>query len=266
MRYLVTAVCLALFSPLVSFAAIKTDTVEYKDGNVTCKGFLAYDDAAVANPKPGVLVVPEWWGLTEYPKDRAKQLAGLGYVAFVADMYGDAKTTDKPADAGKMAMELKPNAAKFRARTQAALDAMRGTAATSGLDKSKIGAIGYCFGGSAVLELARSGADVAGVVSFHGGLSTPAPAKAGDVKAKILVCHGGDDPMVKPAELEAFKAEMKAANVEPQVIVYPGAVHAFTNPDADRHNIPGIKYNEKADKESFEAMKVFFADLFGTKK
>jgi len=265
MRYFVSALCLALFSPLVTFAAIKTDTVEYKDGDVTCKGFLAYDDAAVATPKPGVLVVPEWWGLTEYPKDRAKQLAGLGYVAFVADMYGDAKTTDNPAEAGKLATELKPNPEKFRARTKAALDAMRGTAATSGLDKSKIGAIGYCFGGSAVLELARSGADVAGVVSFHGGLATPAPAKPGDVKAKVLVCNGAADEFVKPEEVAAFEKEMKDAGADAKVINYEGAVHAFTNPDADRHKIPNIAYNEKADKESFEAMKAFFADLFKTK-
>ena len=262
MKTLATALVLALLSPLTTFAAIKTATIDYKDGDLTCKGYLAYDDA-VPGPRPGVLVVPEWWGLTEYPQERAKQLAGLGYVAFVADMYGNGKTTDDAKEAGGLAMPLKGDPAKFRARGDAALKAFRDVGPTTGgLDPSKVAAIGYCFGGSAVLELARAGENLAGVVSFHGGLSTPAPAKPGDVKAKILVCHGGDDPMVKPAELEGFKKEMADAKVDPQVVVYPGAMHAFSNPDADRHNIPGIKYNEKADKESFEAMKAFLADVF----
>jgi len=256
---------LVLLSPLTTIAAIKTATIDYKDGDAICKGYLAYDDA-VSGPRPGVLIVPEWWGLTEYPKERAKQLAGLGYVAFVADMYGEGKTTDDPAEAGKLAGALKPNPARFRARTKAALDTFRSVGPTTGgLDPTKVAAIGYCFGGSAVLELARSGENVAGVVSFHGGLASTAPAKAGEVKAKVLVCNGAADAFVKPEEVAGFEKEMKDAGVDAKVINYEGAVHAFTNPDADRHKIPNIAYNEKADKESFEAMKTFFLDLFKAK-
>ncbi len=264
MKPILAALILSLLSPLATLAAIKTATIEYKDGEVTCKGHLTYDDAAT-EPRPGVLVIPEWWGLTQYPKDRAKQLAELGYVAFVADMYGDAKTTDDPAEAGKLAGALKPNPDKFRARTKAALEAFKNTAETSKLDASKLAAIGYCFGGSAVLELARSGEHIAGVVSFHGGLASPAPAKPGELKAKVLVCNGAADAWVKPEEVAAFEKEMKDAGAQAKIINYDGAVHAFTNPDADRHKIPNVAYNEKADKESFEAMKAFFADLFKAK-
>ncbi len=262
MKTLLAAVLVSLFAPLAAHAAIVTMNIDYKDGDVKCKGYLAYDDQ-VPGPRPGVLVIPEWWGLTDYTRDRAKQLAGLGYVAFVADMYGEGKTTDDPKEAGKLAGELKPDPAKFRARAKAALDTLRAVGPTTGgLDPTKVAAIGYCFGGSAVLELARSGENLAGVVSFHGDLSTTAPAKPGEVKAKVLVCTGADDAFVKPQTVEAFDKEMKAAGADYQINSYGGAVHAFTNPDADRHKIPNIAYNEKADKRSWEAMKAFFAEVF----
>ena len=241
-----------------AFAAVRTETVEYKLGDQTLKGFIAYDDA-VEGRRPGVLVAPEWWGMNEYTQSRAKQLAELGYVAFAADYYGDGKTTEDPKVAGETAGPIKSDTEKFRALGKAALETLK---ARPEVDPQKVAAIGYCFGGSAVLELARDGSDLLGVVSFHGALSTQAPAKAGDVKAKILVCHGNDDPMVKPEEVAAFVNEMKEADTDYTLIAYGGAVHAFTNPNADSHNIPGVKYNEKADKRSWEAMKAFFGELF----
>jgi len=258
MRRFVLA-ALVILLPAQVFAAIKTQTVEYKDGDVTCKGYLAYDDA-VQGARPGVLVVPEWWGLTDYAKHRAEQMAELGYVGFAADMYGDGKVVDNPKDAGALAMPLKSDPAKFRARAMAAIEAMKSSAGDK-LDTARLAGIGYCFGGSAVLELARGGADLVGVVSFHGGLASPDKAKH-DIKPKVLVCHGADDPMVKPEEVTAFVEEMKADGANYEVNMYSGAVHAFTNPDADRHKIPGIAYNEQADKRSFEAMKAFFAEVF----
>jgi len=257
-RTLATIALVALVSPLSTFGAIKTETVDYKLGDQTLKGFIAYDDA-ITDKRPGVLVAPEWWGLNDYPKGRAKQLAELGYVAFVADYYGDGKVTEDPKQAGEWAGQVRPNADKFRALGEAALRELK---ARPEVDPDKIAAIGYCFGGSAVLELARSGADLKGVVSFHGALATSKPAQAGDVKAKVLVFHGAADPMVKHEEVAKFESEMKSARVESKVVQYEGAEHAFTNPNADSHGIPGIKYDEKADKESWEAMKGFFAEVF----
>ncbi len=240
-------------------AAIQTQTVTYQAGTVTVKGVLVYDDAATS-PRPGVLVVPEWWGLTDYARRRAAMLAKLGYVAFVADMYGDGKTTDSADEAGKLAGPLKAgDRSEMRARVTAAFDQLK---QNPRVDKTKLGAIGYCFGGTAVLELARSGADLNGVVSFHGGLdlgTAPAPTS---IKPKLLIEAGGADPFVPPDQLATFEAEMKAANADYHVDSYPGAQHAFTNPDADRHHIPGIAYNKAADKKSWEAMKVFFAKVF----
>lgn len=260
MRRFATFAFLAALLSSVSgaLAEVKTETVDYKLGSQTLKGFIAYDDA-VTTKRPGVLVVPEWWGLDDYAKGRAKQLAELGYVAFAADYYGDGRTVTLPNDAAALATPVRSDPAKFRALGEAALKALK---ARPEVDPQKVAAIGYCFGGSAVLELARDGADVSGVVSFHGSLATTAPAKSGDVKAKVLVCHGVDDPMVKPDEVAAFTTEMKNANVDYSIAAYGGAQHSFSNPNADSHKIPGIKYDEKADKRSWEAMKAFFAELF----
>lgn len=259
MNKLLLAALAIVLAPLSTMAAVKTEVVEYKLGDQNLKGFIAYDDAVSAK-RPGVLVVPEWWGLNDYPKGRAKQLAELGYVAFVADYYGDGKTTEDPKEAGGIAGPLKQDTAKFRALGDAALKELK---ARPEVDPDKVAAIGYCFGGSAVLELAREGADLKGVVSFHGALATGKPAKSGDAKAKVLVLHGAADPMVKPDEVAAFESEMKAAKVDYKLIPYEGAEHAFTNPAADSHNIPGIKYDAKADKASWEAMKEFLAKVLG---
>ena len=261
MRYAFSALAIVSFiSAHVSHAAIKTEVVKYKAGTVEAQGFLAYDDS-IKDKRPGVVIVPEWWGLNDYAKHRAQQLAQLGYVAFAADMYGDGKVTTKPDEAGQWAGALRKGDRKeMRARVAAALDQLKHNAH---VDASKTAAIGYCFGGTTVLELARSGVDVRGVVSFHGDLSISSPAQAGQVKGKVLVCHGADDTFEPPAQIEAFWDEMRKAKVDWQMNTYSGAVHGFSNPDADKFGIPGIAYNKEADMRSWRAMQDFFNEIFG---
>ena len=240
-------------------AAVKTKVVEYKHGDVTLKGYLAWDDAA-AGKKPGIVVVPEWWGNNEYAHHRAEMLASLGYVGFAIDMYGDGKTTTDPKQAGEWATAAKADAKVFAGRLQAGLDTLK---KQEQVDDSKLAAIGYCFGGTGVLTMARQNFPVLGVVSFHGALAPVGDAASGSVKPKVLVCHGAEDPMVPVDQVIAFANEMKTANANWEVNAYSGAVHAFTNPDADKFKIPGIAYNEQADHRSWEAMKSFFTELFG---
>jgi dienelactone hydrolase len=238
-------------------AKIVTQTVEYKQGDTTLEGYLAYDDS-ISGKRPGVLVVHQWLGLTGYEKHRAEQLAQLGYVAFCADIYGkDARPKDV-SEAGPLAGKYKGDRALLRERVNAALDVLKKNEL---VDPARIAAIGYCFGGTTVLELARSGADIAGVVSFHGGLDSPTPADAKNIKCKVLVLAGADDPFQKPEDLTAFENEMRDNKVDWQIIFYGGAVHAFTQPDPGFVNA-GAKYNEKADKRSWQAMKDFFTEIF----
>jgi dienelactone hydrolase len=241
--------------------AIKTETVEYKDGDTTLKGFIAYDDATDAK-RPGVLVVHEWWGLNDYVKSRARQLAELGYVAFAPDIYGDGFTTEDAKVAGEKSGEAKKNG-WLRSRGELGL---RQLLKNDRVDAANLAGIGYCFGGSTVLEMARAGANLKGVVSFHGGLQTEQPAKQGEVKAKILILTGEVDPLVPKEQVEAAEKEFKAAGADVKVIGYPGAKHAFTNPDADKHNLPPIGYNKAADEKSWQDMKDFFATIFGASK
>ena len=240
-------------------SAIKTDDILYTDGPVNLNGFAAYEDGR-SDKRPGVLVVHEAWGLGEHVIQRAKMLADLGYVAFAADMFGDRRQVTKREEAMALIGDLRAHPPKLRARVRAALTAL---AAMPQVDSSRLGAIGFCFGGTAVLELARDSADVAGVVSFHGGLETQMPAVAGEVKARILVCNGADDPMIPPKQVEAFEDEMKKASAKYRVINYPGAVHGFTNPKADGSIAPGILYNKNADGQSWTAMRAFFEEVFG---
>jgi len=230
-------------------AKIKTATVTYKDGSAELEGFVAYDDA-VKGPRPGVLVIHDWTGLQDYARTRATQLAELGCVAFAADIYGKGVRPTDPKECAVQAGTYKNDLPLLRRRVLLGLDQLK---AQPGVDAAKLAAIGYCFGGTSVLELARSGANVRGVVSFHGGLSTTKPAKAGDIKARILVCHGGADSHVN-AEVPEFKAEMEKAKAKMEFITYEGAQHGFTK--------PGPAYQEKADKESWAAMKKFFAEIF----
>ncbi len=246
----------------VSSAEIKSEEVTYQSDGLTMKGYIAYNDA-IKGKRPGVLVVHEWWGQTENVRNRARMLAELGYTGMAIDMYGNGKTTTHPAEAGKFTEEVMKNMDDAKKRFVAAMDVLKKHPT---VDPNRIGAIGYCFGGSVVLEMARQGVDLNGVVSFHGGLDLKTPAKSGDIKAKILVCHGGDDKFVSAEVLEKFKKEMKDAGADMQVIVYPGAKHGFTNPGADElgktNNIP-IGYNAEADKKSWEDMKAFFKKVFG---
>ena len=239
-------------------AAIQTKTVEYKQGNTTLEGFTAYDDA-IKGARPGVLVVHQWMGLTDYEKHRAEMLAQLGYVAFCADIYGKGVRPQNTAEAGAQAGKYKSDRRLLRARVNAGLDALRQQPL---VDPKRVAAIGYCFGGTTVLELARSGADLNGVVSFHGGLDSPTPADGKNIKCKVLALAGADDPFQKPEDLAAFEKEMRDAKVDWQIDFYGGAVHAFTQPNAGNDNSKGAAYNERADKRSWEAMKQFFAEIF----
>jgi dienelactone hydrolase len=237
---------------------VRTQTVKYKLGDVTMIGYMAWDDA-VPGRRPGVLVVHEWYGLNDYAKSRARQLAQMGYVALAADMYGNGVAATDAAEAGKLAKALRDDRPLMRARAREAIETLRKNPLC---DPQRIAAIGYCFGGGVVLELARSGADIAGVVSFHGNLDTPNPDDAKNIRAKVLVLHGADDPHVNAAQIANFQQEMRNANVDWQMIFYGGAVHSFTNPAAGDDPSRGVAYNAAADRRSWEAMKRFFDEIF----
>lgn len=251
------AVFLALAGALSGHAKIVTQVVEYQQGDTSLEGYLAYDDA-ISGKRPGVLVVHQWLGLTDYEKHRAEQLASLGYVAFCADIYGKGIRPKNTGEAGAEATKYKTDRALLRARVNAGLAVLE---KNKRVDPQRIAAIGYCFGGTTVLELARSGANIAGVVSFHGGLDSPTPADGKNIKCKVLVQAGADDPFQKPEDLAAFESELRDAKVDWEITFYGGAVHSFTQPDPGFVN-PGAHYNEKADKRSWQAMKDFFAEIF----
>jgi dienelactone hydrolase len=244
-------------------AKLVTKTVSYEQNGTKLAGYLAYDDEVTGKRKePGVVVFPEWWGLDDYIKGRANQLAKMGYVAFAADMYGDGQTTTQPAKAEELASQLygKPLMAE---RAQAALDQLLKTGL---VDQSKVAAIGFCFGGATSLALAYTGAPLAGVVTFHGGL-IPAPADAAQkVKAKFLILHGALDPRVNKEAVDNFLKSMNEGKFDFQFIEYSGAVHAFTNPNADKARaagLDGVGYNAEAAARSWNQMKVFFGEIFG---
>lgn len=238
-------------------AKLVTKTVEYQQGDTTLEGYLAYDDSFTGR-RPGVLVVHQWMGLTDYEQNRAVMLANLGYVAFCADIYGKGVRPQNYKDAGAEATKYKTNRALLRLRVNAGLAELKQIEL---VDTNRIAAIGYCFGGTTVIELARSGAALNGIVSFHGGLDSSAPTDGKNIQCKVLVCHGADDPFEKPEDLAAFESEMRTANVDWRLIMYGGAVHSFTQPMADG-SLPGAKYNERADKRSWQDMKQFFAEIF----
>jgi dienelactone hydrolase len=235
--------------------------IPYTVDGRTFEGYLAYD-AKVSGPRPGVLVVHEWWGHGDYVRMRARMLAELGYAAFALDMYGDGKVAEHPDDAKKFMLEVMSNVAGAVKRFQAARELLAKQPTT---DPDQISAIGYCFGGAVVLHMARAGHDLDGVASFHGNLATQAPAKKGGVKAKVLVLHGAADAMAPPEQVEAFKKEMSAAGVDLQFQAYAGAKHAFTNPDAtavgEKFGMP-LAYDESADRQSWAELRTFLEELY----
>ena len=241
-------------------AEVVTESVVYHQGDTELEGYLAYpvDSDAEERKHPAVLVFHEWKGLNDYAKGRARQLAELGYVAFAADMYGRGVYARDHVEAGQLAGVLKGDRALMRERARAAYDVLRNNSHVLG---DKIAAIGYCFGGTAALEMARAGMDLVAVVTFHGGLETPEPAAPGVVKAKILVLHGANDPFVKREEVQAFENEMKNAGVDYKVVMLDGAVHSFTVPEAGNDPSKGAAYNAEADKRSWQMMKDLFQQV-----
>jgi dienelactone hydrolase len=256
MKFL-SLVLIGLACRLCAAGAIHTESVEYKQGDTLLEGFLAYDDS-IQGKRPGVLVVHQWKGLTDYEKERAKMLAGLGYTAFALDIYGKGIRPKDNQQAGAEAGKYKKNRQLLRARAQAGLEVLR---KQDLVDASHIAAIGYCFGGTTVIELARSGADIAGVVSFHGGLDSPNPEDGKNIKCKVLALHGADDPFVPAKDLAAFEEEMRQAKVDWQLVQYGGAVHSFTEKHAGDNNLAGAAYNEPADRRSWAEMCQFFREI-----
>ena len=260
MRKLIGILLFSLIMPAAQ-AKLVAKTVHYHGGDTKLTGYMVYD-SRFKGKRPGILVVHEWWGQNAYARKRARMLARLGYVAFALDMYGNGKTATHPKDAGKFAGMVRSNMPLAKARFLAALDQLKANPLT---DADKLAAIGYCFGGGIVLQMARQGIDLKGVASFHGSLATNAPAQPGKVKARVMVFNGEDDPFTTKAQIAAFKQEMQNAGVDYQFVNYPGAKHSFTNPDATalgkKFKLP-LAYNAKADKDSWRRMQGFFHELF----
>ena len=260
MRNYIVACLLFLVSATVEARLVDQD-IDYSSGDTLLKGYIVYDDS-FSGKRPGVLVVHEWWGHNDYARDRARQLAQLGYVAMALDMYGDGKQARHPEDAQKFSSTIAGNIDLARARFLAAMSQLQKHKL---VDDKKIAAIGYCFGGGVVLQMARAGVDLKGVVSFHGSLATSQAAEPGKVKARILVAHGGEDPFTSGDNLLAFIDEMNKAGVNYQLNVYSGAKHSFTNPGATEYGkqfkLP-LEYNQQADKASWRDMQIFLKDIF----
>lgn len=242
------------------YTDIKSQTLTYMDGETECEAFVAWD-GNVKGRRPAVLVVHDWKGRGAFDEQRARELAALGYIGFSVDVYGKGVRPQTTEEARKATSTWYGDRAALRTRLQAAVAAAQEHEL---VDRLRIAAIGYCFGGSCVLELARSGAELTGVVSFHGGLGTPAPAKAGEIKARVLILHGADDPNVGADQVSAVWKEMTEAGADWQLVAYGNSVHSFTNPAAGNDNSKGSAYNEKADKRSWEAMKDFLREALAS--
>lgn len=259
-----------VFAAAMSFACsalagVKTERIEYKVGDQTFEGVLAYDEEIKPGAqRPGVLVCPEWWGCNEYAKDRAEKIAAMGYVAFAVDMYGKGKTTSDPKQAGEWSGEVMNDPKVLDDRAAAGLKVL---AEQSRVDPSRLAAIGYCMGGTVALELARSGRphteNLRAIVTFHASkIAAADPASNANIKGSVLICTGADDGFVKPDQIERFQQQMKDAKIDYQLAIYGGAVHSFTNPNADKYGIPGVKYNIAADKRSWAAMAFLLQQMF----
>lgn len=260
MRCYGVSLVLALGFATIGYAEVKTEVIEYQVGGETYQGYFAYDDSL--NVRPGVLVFHEWWGLNEYAKKRAEMLAGLGYAAFAADMYGDGKVVTHPKDAGAMASQVRANVDAWQKRATAALRVLQNRPEC---DSNNVAAIGYCFGGSTALQLAYTGADVKAVATFHAALPTPSEDQAEAIEGRVLVCHGADDKFISEESIEAFKQRLKEADVDLKFVSFPGAVHSFTVKEAGKHDNPGMQYDEGADEKSWQLLKELLTSTLKTR-
>jgi dienelactone hydrolase len=239
-------------------AVMHKEEVSYADGDVELKGYLFWDDA-FSGKRPGILVAHEWWGLNDYAKLRAEMLAEMGYVAFAADMYGGGKMTRHADEAKGWMKQITASVDDWQRRANLALEQLR---SNPNVEPEKLAAIGYCFGGATVMQLAYAGADLDGVVSFHGSMPPATPQEAARVKARVLVAHGDEDSFVPPERIGAFKKALSGAGVDWEMNIYAGARHGFTNPYANGYGMDGLAYNENADRRSWLRMLAFFEELF----
>jgi dienelactone hydrolase len=247
-----------LLVPLAAPAALIRETIEYQDGETTLKGYLVYDEA-LPHKRPGVLIAHEWWGLNDFVRERADRLADLGYVAFALDMYGNGRVTAHGDEASVWMQEVTANEAAWRQRATLGLEVLGRHPA---VDPERVAAIGFCFGGGTVLQLAYAGADLDGVVSFHGPLTPASDVEPGGITTSILVAHGEDDTFVPPQRIAAFKAALDAADADWQMVIYGGAQHAFTNPGADDYGIDNVRYDARAAERSWAMMRLFLKEVF----
>ena len=252
------AFAMALMQASTALAEIKTKAVEYKHGDTALTGWLAWDDATTGKV-PGVLVIHEWWGLNEHAKERAEKLAGEGYVAFAADMYGTGRVTTKPDQARAWYGEVTTDLSSWMERAQIALDVLKGH---ENVDSEKLAAMGFCFGGTTVMQMAYAGSEVDAVVSYHGSLPLPGADVTG-ISQRVLVAHGRDDPFVPPERVAPFQESLDRIGAEWEMTVYSGTRHSFTNKDAGQYQMDALAYNEIADKNSWSATMRLFDDVFG---
>jgi dienelactone hydrolase len=263
MRFLL-ALCLFATS-LCAIAAPRADKISWTYGDKTFDGYLVWDDASKA-ARPGLLMTPNWYGVNDHAVAKAKTLAGKNYVILLVDMYGRGLRPANADEAGKAAGGVYADPAGMRGRINAALATFRASAGKAPVDVKRIGAIGFCFGGAVTLELARSGANVAGFATFHGNLTTKMPAKPGDIKAPVLVMNGADDTFTPAEAISGFESEMRNAGVDWQFVNFGGAVHCFAEPDEDGSVIKGCKFHEPSYRRSVRMMHEFFGDAFAARK
>ncbi|MGF1546781.1 MAG: dienelactone hydrolase family protein [Thiotrichales bacterium] len=239
-------------------AAVKSEKIEYRDGDAQLTGYLYYDDA-VQGARPGVMVVHEWWGLNDYVRKRAEMLAELGYVAFAADMYGAGKATEHADEAKGWMQQITANQAQWQARAMSGLAQLKKSPL---VDPGKTAAIGYCFGGATVMQMAYAGADLKGVASFHGSLPPATDEQGKHIKSRIFIAHGAADSFVPAERVQQFQAALEKAGADWQFVSYGGAKHGFTNPGADKMGMDALKYDASADQRSWAQMQLFLKEIF----
>ncbi len=254
--FIVLLICVGI-PPLVE-AKVQSKVIPYLYGEESFEGFMAWDDS-VQGKRPGILVVHEWWGLNDYARSRAEQLAKMGYMAFAVDMYGKGKVTTHAEKAGEWAKQATNNVDDWLGRAQEGLQLLQ---ADPMVDSTRLAAIGYCFGGATVMQLVYGGSTVKGVVSFHGSLPLPPNSESIPHSAKVLIAHGASDPFLTSDHVGQFMAALDKAKIDWQMIHYGGAQHSFTNPYADQYGLEGAKYHKRADQRSWVHMQQFFDEIF----